>query len=205
MPKLLVIETSPRGNASISNTLSKRFVSQWLDVNPHGTVTTRDLASEAPPHLTLAWLAAYFTPPPAQTAEMQTQMQLSDALVAELLEADELVIATPVYNYNIPASLKVWIDHVVRKGLTLGNEGQGLVIGKKATVIIASGGIYGEASPIEHLNFAPRYLTSILNVIGITDVTLIHGEGAKAVDLGQASMGDFVDGLIPELGRSTAA
>ncbi len=136
---------------------------------------------------------------------MAEQLRLSDTLVAELLAAEELVIATPVYNYNIPASLKAWIDHIVRKGLTLGFDGKGLLTIKRATVIIASGGTYGEASPIDHLNFAPRYLKSILNVLGISDVTIIHGEGAKAVDLGEAKMDTFVDAFIPKLNSAAAA
>ncbi|WP_173088757.1 NAD(P)H-dependent oxidoreductase [Devosia sp. 1635] len=205
MPKILVVETSPRGEASISRQLTKRVISNWRLLNQDGEVITRDLAVAALPHVTMPWLSAYFTPPNTHTPDMAAQLRLSDALVEELLAADELVIATPVYNYNIPASLKAWIDHIVRKGLTLGFDGKGLLTGKKATVIIASGGIYGAASPIEHLNFAPRYLESILNVLGITDVTIIHGEGAKAVDLGEATMDKFVDAVVPEMKRSAAA
>jgi FMN-dependent NADH-azoreductase len=60
-------------------------------------------------------------------------LQLSDDLVTELLAADHIVIATPVYNYNVPASLEVWVDHIVRKGRTLGFDGLGLVSGKRAS------------------------------------------------------------------------
>lgn len=204
MPNLLVVETSSRGEASVSRQLTRRFVANWQGVNPKGVVVRRDLANDALPHVTMPWLSAYFTPPQAQTSDMVEQLSLSDTLVAELLAADELVIATPVYNYNIPASLKAWIDHIVRKGLTLGFDGKGLLTGKKATVLLASGGVYGEASPIDHLNFAPRYLEAILNVLGITDVSIIHGHGAKAVDLGEASMEAFVDAFIPEPDRAAA-
>lgn len=204
MPNLLVVETSSRGEASVSRQLTKRFVANWQGVNSKGVVVQRDLAQDALPHVTMPWLSAYFTPPQAHTSDMVEQLRLSDTLVTELLAADELVIATPVYNYNIPASLKAWVDHIVRKGLTLGFDGKGLLIGKKATVILASGGVYGEASPIDHLNFAPRYLEAILNVLGITNVTVIHGEGAKAVDLGGASMEAFVDAFIQEPNRAAA-
>jgi FMN-dependent NADH-azoreductase len=204
MPNLLVVETSSRGEASVSRHLTKRFVANWQGVNPNGVVVRRDLAKDALPHVTLPWLSAYFTPPPAHTLDMVEQLSLSDTLVAELLAADELVIATPVYNYNVPASLKAWVDHIVRKGLTLGFDGKGLLVGRKATVILASGGVYGGASPINHLNFAPRYLEAILNVLGITDVTVVHGEGAKAVDLGEASMDAFVDAFIQEPTRAAA-
>ena len=102
------------------------------------------------------------------------------------------LIATPVYNYNVPAALKAWIDHIVRKGLTLGTHGRGLVAGKKATVLLASGGVYTEGSPIRDRDIAPQYLQLILNVIGITDVTFIAAGNAKAVDMGQIGRDDFL-------------
>lgn len=194
MPNLLLVETSPRAEASVSRNLSRRLIANWTEANPDGQIVVRDLAKSALPHVTMQWLAAYFTPPDAQTQDMKAQLRLSDALVRELLAADELVISTPVYNYNIPASLKAWVDHIVRKGLTLGSDGKGLLTGKAATIVIASGGVYGEGSPIAERNIAPQYLRLILNVIGITDVTVIHGEGAKAVDLGETSMQTFVEG-----------
>jgi len=162
MTRLLVVETSPRGNASVSRNMTRRYLAEWRALNPNGKIITRDLAKEAVPHVTMPWLAAYFTPPDAQTAEMKAQLELSDTLVRELLECGELIIATPVYNYNIPAALKAWIDHIVRKGLTLGFDGAGLVTGKKATLLIASGGEYGENSPIRDRDIATQYLRMIL-------------------------------------------
>lgn len=199
MTKLLLIETSPRGPASVSRNLTARFIAEWQAANADGEIVTRDMAHDALPHVTMDWLAAYFTPPEALTPEMKAQLALSDTLVQELLESDEIVISTPVYNYNIPASLKAWVDHIVRKGLTLGFDGAGLVTGKKATIIIASGGVYGEGAPIANRNIAPQYLKLILNVLGITDVTLIHGENAKSVDMGQTTMNDFVESHAPRM------
>jgi FMN-dependent NADH-azoreductase len=205
MTKLLLIETSPRGMASVSRNLTARFLSEWQAAHPSGEIFIRDLAQEALPHVTMDWLSAYFTPPEALTTDQRAQLALSDALVQELLDADEIVISTPVYNYNIPASLKAWVDHIVRKGLTLGFDGAGLVTGKKATLIVASGGSYGPGSPIADRNIAPQYLKLILNVIGITDVSLIHGEAAKAVDMGQTTMEAFVDSYLPQMKQLAAA
>ena len=135
---------------------------------------------------------------------MRDTLQLSDDLVTELLAADHIVIATPVYNYNVPASLKAWVDHIVRKGLTLGFDGRGLVSGKRATVLVASGGIYTEGSPIRDRDVATAYLRLILNVIGITDVTFVSGGGAKVVDLGERTMDAFLSGLRPEIRKAAA-
>ena len=155
--------------------------------------------------MTGPWLQAYFTPPEAQSPEMKDALRLSDELVHELLAADHVVIATPVYNYNIPAALKAWVDHIVRKGLTLGFDGKGLLHGKKATVLLASGGVYNEGSPIRDRDIATQYLRLILGVIGITDVTTIAGGGAKAVDMREATMEGFIATLQPEIDRAAAA
>jgi len=133
---------------------------------------------------------------------MKAVLQLSDELTAELLETDHVVISTPVYNYNVPAALKAWVDHVVRKGLTLGFDGKGLVTGKKATVLLASGGVYTNDSPIRDRDIATHYLKLILNVLGITDVTFIAAGGAKAVDLGEIGMHDFLDAFDHQIQKS---
>lgn len=205
MTKLLVVETSPRGDHSISRNMTRRFVEDWRRAHPGGEVVDRDLAETDLPFVTAPWLQAYFTPPEHQSPEMKERLRLSDELVAELLEADHLVIATPVYNYNIPAALKAWVDHIVRKGLTLGLDGQGLVTGKRATVLLASGGVYTEGSPIRDRDIATQYLRLILNVIGITDVTIVAGGGAKVVDLREQTMDGFVARLRPEITQAAAA
>lgn len=191
-PKLLVVETSPRGHASISRQLTRRFVTNWQTARPQGVVVVRDLCETDLPHVDAAWLRAYFTPPDSQSPQMKEALRQSDILVAELLATDHLVIGTPVYNYNVPAALKGWIDHIVRKGQTLGFDGKGLLTGKKATVVIASGGSYGEGSPIRDRDIATQYLRLILGVLGIEDVNFVAGGGAKAVDLGEETMDAFV-------------
>ncbi|ATB37232.1 FMN-dependent NADH-azoreductase [Cystobacter fuscus] len=205
MPRLLVIETSPRGDHSISRHMTRRFVAEWRASHPGGEVVERDLMETELPFVTAPWLQAYFTPPEQHSPAMKDVLRLSDALVAELLAADHLVIATPVYNYNVPAALKAWVDHIVRKGLTLGHDGQGLVTGKKATVLLASGGVYTEGSPIRDRDIATRYLRLILNVIGMTDVTVVAGGGAKVVDLGRETMDGFLARLEPDIERAAAS
>ena len=204
MTKLLVVETSPRGDYSISRNMTRRFVADWRAAHPGGEVVDRDLMETDLPFVTAPWLQAYFTPAEQHSPEMKEALLLSDELVGEILAADHIVIATPVYNYNIPAALKAWVDHIVRKGLTLGHDGSGLVIGKKATVLLASGGIYTEGSPIRDRDIATQYLRLILGVIGITDVTFVAGGGAKVVDLREQTMDGFIATLQPEIERAAA-
>jgi FMN-dependent NADH-azoreductase len=192
MRRLLVVEASPRGDRSISRNLTRRFVAKWRSAHPNGEIVERDLMQTDLPFVTAPWLQAYFTPPEQHSAEMKAALRMSDELVAELIATDHLVIATPVYNYNVPAALKAWVDHIVRKGLTLGIDGKGLVTGKKATVLLASGGVYTEGSPIRDRDIATQYLRLILNVIGIEDVTFVAAGNAKSVDMGETGMDEFV-------------
>ena len=205
MTKLLVVETSPRGDHSVSRNMTRRFLADWRAAHPHGDVVGRDLMETDLPFVTAPWLQAYFTPTERHSPEMKEALRLSDELVGELLAADHLVIATPVYNYNVPAALKAWVDHIVRKGLTLGHDGGGLLRNKRATVLIASGGAYTEGSPIRDRDIATQYLRLILGVIGITDVTFVAGGAAKMVDMGERTMPEFIATVAPEIERAAAA
>ena len=204
MTKLLVVETSPRGDQSISRNMTRRFVAEWQTAHPDGEVVVRDLTETNLQFVTAPWLQAYFTPDAQHSPEMKAELRLSDELVSELLACDHLVIATPVYNYNVPAALKAWIDSIVRKGLTLGFDGKGLVTGKTATVLMASGGVYTEGSPIRDRDIATQYLRLLLGVIGITDVTVVAGGGAKAVDMRETTMDGFIETLQHELEAAAA-
>jgi FMN-dependent NADH-azoreductase len=202
MNKLLLVQTSPRGEQSVSRNMTRHFLQEWRATHPQGQIVDRDLSATQLAFIDAAWLQAYFTPPSQHSADMIDTLRLSDEFVGELLATDHLVIATPVYNYNVPAALKTWIDCIVRKGITLGFDGKGLVTGKKATVLIASGGDYREGSPIRDRDIASQYLRLILGVIGITDVTFVAGGGAKAVDLREETMAAFVARLAPELAQA---
>ena len=204
MAKLLVVETSPRGDQSISRNMTRRFVAEWRTAHPDGEVVVRDLTETNLQFVTAPWLQAYFTPDAQHSPEMKAELRLSDELVSQLLACDHLVNATPVYNYNVPAALKAWIDSIVRKGLTLGFDGKGLVTGKTATVLMASGGVYTEGSPIRDRDIATQYLRLLLGVIGITDVTVVAGGGAKAVDMRETTMDGFIETLQHELEAAAA-
>ena len=205
MRTLLVVEASPRGEQSMSRGLTERFVAAWTKNHPDGRVVERDLMKTDLPFVNQPWLGAYFTPPDQHTPSMKELLRLSDELVAELLAADDIAIGTPVYNYNIPAVLKAYIDHIVRKGKTLGFSGEGLVHGKQATILMASGGSYTEGSPIRDRDIATGYLRLILKVIGIYNVTVVAGGNAKAVDMGETTRQAFLQKFDREISEAAKA
>ena len=111
---LLVVNASPRRERSLSRRLGAAFVAEWLALRPHDGVARRDVGVDHPPLLTEAWIAACFTPDGQQTPEQRAELAYSDAAIAELARADIVVIATPRYNYGMPAALKAWFDQVIR-------------------------------------------------------------------------------------------
>ena len=192
MTSLLIVEASPRGKNSVSHHLTGEFLKRWRERVQGDKITYRNLNEVSIPYITSSWLSAYFTPPEHHTDDMKHVLFQSDLFTKELLEADHLVISTPVYNYNVPAVLKSWIDNIVRKGVTLGFDGKGLIENKTATIIVASGGDYSEGSPIQNRDIAQQYLVMILKILGFENVLLIAGGNAKKVDMGEISMDDFI-------------
>ncbi|RYG43145.1 FMN-dependent NADH-azoreductase [bacterium] len=206
MSKLLVVESSPRGPYSVSRNMTATFVEHWKAAHPEGEVVERDLTRTPLPFMELPWVGASLTPIERHSPEMKEVLRLSDELVAELLAADHLVIGTPVYNFNVPAVLKAYVDHIVRKGLTIGLRGEGLVRGKRCTVLMASGGVYTEGSPIRDRDIATTYLRLILkDVLGIEDVTFVAAGGSKVVDLGEKPMPEFLQAFEPAIVASARA
>ena len=100
---------------------------------------------------------------------------MSDTLVAEIEAADTLIVGVALYNFSIPASLKLWIDLIcrARKTFAYSDKGpKGLMTGKKAIVCFASGGTtFGS-----DIDFASDYIRHILGFIGIKDVTFISAD-----------------------------
>jgi len=89
------------------------------------------------------------------------------------------VIACPTWNFGIPPSLKTWIDYVVRAGKTFNYVGagvEGLAKGKKAILVLASGGVFTEG-PWKSWGFRGAVSAPDLGFIGIEDVQSVRAEG----------------------------
>ena len=139
------------------------------------------------PPLTADWLGANFTPEEARTPQQKEQLSLSDSLLAELEQANEYVIGVPMHNFSVPSVLKLWIDQVVRVGKTFSyasGRPEGLIFGKKATFLIATGGFYGSETPMASFNFVEPYLRSLFGFLGVTDATFLTAPGTMALNHG---------------------
>ena len=188
MSTLLRIDSSPLYGRSVSRQLTGAFVAQWKSSNPKGTVVYRDLNATAIPPIDAEWVGAVYTPEEARTPQQKKLLALSDTLIAELEQADEYVFGVPMHNFGVPAVLKLWIDQISRVGKTFSyadGTPKGLIIGKKATFIIATGGIYDAQTQMASFNFVEPYLRSIFGFLGVTDATFLTAGGTMALNHGQ--------------------
>jgi len=179
MPALLQIDSSPRA-ASISSRLAAAFVEKWKRQNPGGMVFHHNTSIECFPYLDEAAIDAFFTPAAERTAAQRLALALSDRLVDELLAADVVVLGAPMWNLSIPASLKAWIDLIVREGRTFAFTAQGVAPlvppGKRVYVFSARGGAYPAGTPFHDFDQQEPYLRRILGVIGLTRIDFICAE-----------------------------
>lgn len=183
--QILIVESSPRGSESASRKLASKLRARLVSQYPQASVVVRDLAHDNLPHLDEAALKAMTTRDPAEAESLKSALRLSDQLTEELLASDILVIATPMWNFGLPSSLKAWIDHVVRAGKTFNYAGagvEGLAKGKKAILALASGGVFSEG-PWKPWDTVEPYLRQILGFIGIDDIQTVRAEGMNIPSL----------------------
>ena len=188
MHKLLQIDSSPLYGRSVSRQLTDVFVTEWKSAHPNGTVVDRDLNATSIPPVTGEWVGAAYTPEEARTPQQKEVLALSDTLIAELEQADEYVFGVPMHNFGVPSVLKLWIDQIARVGRTFSyGDGvpKGLLTGKKATFIIATGGIYDAQTQMASFNFVEPYLRSVFGFLGVKDATFLTTGGTAALNQGK--------------------
>jgi FMN-dependent NADH-azoreductase len=179
--KILHLISSPRGEASFSVKLGNAIVEQLEQAYPNSTVIRHDLTIKPLPHLEVVHLQSFYTPVEDRSPELQQAVVHSDTAIAELFDADIIVIGAPFYNFGIPSTLKTWLDHITRKGISFTyseNGPQGLISGKKVYIAASSGGIYSEGA-MSSYDFSVPYLKLILGVLGMTDTTVFRIEGTS--------------------------
>lgn len=199
---LLTISASSNPLESTSRKLSLQVEQQLANQHDDLEVLRRDV-SKGLPLINSEWIGASYTPPTERNDIQQQILALSDELIAEVKSADEIIIATPMYNFSVPAGLKAWIDLIARVGETFQYtaEGpQGLVNNKPVTLIISTGGV-----PIgSPMDFVTPYLKQVLGFIGLTEVSVISADGMNvSAEESLQKANDQIEQLL--LQRSQAA
>ncbi len=199
MPTLLRVDSSPMFQTSVSRQLTEEFVRRWRALHPDGRVISRDLNQTQLAPVTAQWIAAAYTPKESLTSEQKCILELSDTLIAELEEADEYVIGVPMHNFSIPSTAKLWIDLVVRRGKTFtyaeGRPG-GLLRGKRATFLVASGGKYDAGTALASFNFIEPYLRAVFAFLGVTETTFINAGGTAELRSAETNRAAFLQPYV---------
>ncbi len=181
MKTLLRIDCSSRLTGSHSRALADYFEENWKAVNTNGSVVYRDLTKNQLPHIQNSTIEGFYMPIEHLSPAHKEALTLSDELIAELIQADEILISSPLYNLNIPSNLKAYLDQTVRVGHTFSineNGYYGLLKDKTAYIITVKGGIY-KGTFMEQYDFQVPYLKAILNHIGIEDQEFFSLEGTS--------------------------
>lgn len=172
--RVLRVDSSARHNESVSRDLGDEIVRRLAQQHPGMQVDQIDLGAGMT-HIDAAWVAANFTPADQRDDAAKARLEASDEAVAALTRSDAVVLTAPVYNFSVPSTLKAWIDHVCRAGLTFrytDNGPQGLLHDRPVYLAMASGGVpFGSAA-----DFASTYLQQVFGFVGIQDVRLVGAE-----------------------------
>ncbi|AMN55539.1 FMN-dependent NADH-azoreductase [Labrenzia sp. CP4] len=164
--------------------MADHFEASYRRKHPDCRVITRNVADGSIPIIGQKTIEGFYTEPASMTEDLKEATALSDKLIAELQEADTLLIAAPIYNFAVPAALKAWIDQIVRVGHTFsfdGNSFQGLAKTRRAVVISAYGAEgYLDGQPFAAANFVQPYLKFLLSFLGVEDIRFIAVQGTVA-------------------------
>jgi FMN-dependent NADH-azoreductase len=179
MSYLLSVNTSTRGDGSWSNKLLREFENQFVAANPD--VSMRNRFTGDIPHLDFAAQSAGRTPLDKQSPADKAAFTLANELTDEVIGAAALVVATPMYNWGPPSSLKAWIDRIIN--VKSFYQQTGALSDLPVTFIIASGGLYSEGENMKH-DFLRPLLDECFTRIGVQDIAYINCDPAGSLDRG---------------------
>ncbi|KRB07904.1 NAD(P)H-dependent oxidoreductase [Lysobacter sp. Root690] len=198
---ILHIDSSILEDQSVSRKLSAAVVAKLTALEPGASVVYRDLSRSPLPQLSTANAAALDPATPSETDEVRA-LQLA---VAQVLDADTLVIGAPMYNFSVPAQLKSWLDALAVPGKTFSYETgvpQGLLGAKRVIIASSRGGVYSPESPMAALEHHESYLRAFFGFLGVTRLEFVRAEGMK---MGVEQAENAVAGALEQVAQLRAA
>ena len=180
---ILHIDSSASGASSVSRKLTAAAVRELRTANPGASVVYRDLGATPPAHLDGRLLAALRPLPDAEpVVGLDDELAFTEALLAEFLAADVIVIGAPMYNFSVPSQLKAWIDRLAQPGRTFrytAKGPEGLAGGRKVIVLSSRGGLYAALPHETAMDHQEAYLRAVFGFFGVADIEIIRAEGVS--------------------------
>jgi len=201
MTNVLIIDSAATGAASVSRKLTREAGETLQRRDPSVRIVHRDIGAAPVPHLTEKSVPA-IRAGIVENEEARQALALSDELVAELQDADLIIVGAPMYNFGMPSTLKAWFDHVLRARVTFrySEAGpEGLLKGKKAIVVETRAGLYSEG-PAAAMDNQEPHIRTLLGFMGIEDVTFVRAEKlAFGAEIADAAVADAAERIGTEL------
>ncbi|MGO4764431.1 NAD(P)H-dependent oxidoreductase [Cupriavidus sp. 2KB_3] len=213
MTTLLHLNVSPRGETSHSRRAADWVRQKLAAQHAPLTVLERDLAADPLPPIGAAFTDANMAGAAGllKEGEVPPALALSETLIAELEAADMVLLATPMHNFTVPATLKTWIDLVVRPERTFRSTRQGkvgLLRDRPVLAVVACGGPVREG-PGSQQDFLTPYLKYVLGTIGLTSVEVLRmdntARGPEYIAQGLEHLQTWADATLPGLVVPTEA
>lgn len=187
MKKVLYITANPKSEEqAFSLNAGREFIDLYKQNNPNDEVVELSLYDIEIPLIDSDVLNGWGKLQSGKgfnelTDNEKTKVSNINKFTEQFIEADKYVFVTPLWNLSVPPKMKSYIDTIViaRKTFKYTEKGPiGILKGKKAVHIQASGGIFSEG-PATDMEFGNRYIKSILSYIGIDSIESILIEGTS--------------------------
>jgi FMN-dependent NADH-azoreductase len=170
------LDASIRVEGSHSRAIADIVEQEWRDAHPDESVIRRHVGVEPIPATT--WATAVFagrTPEESRTGEQQAALALAATLTDELVAADALLFAVPLYNFGVSQHFKTWVDMVITDP-RMAAGAQPILAGKPAVLVTVRGGNYGPGTPREGWDHATGWMRRILADVWHLDLEVVEAD-----------------------------
>lgn len=168
MATLLVVESSIQGERSVSRGLTRRAVDVWRRAHPEGAVVVRDLVEQGPAHLSADGHLGRLVPEGERTEAQALALSAADRLAQEVRDATTVILGVPLYNWNVPTTVKAWVDHLLLSSLIRDPQDGSRIAGLDVVLVVSRGGSYGPGTPREGWDHATPWLLQVFESVGVT-------------------------------------
>lgn len=170
------LDASIRVDGSHSRQIADIVEAEWRAVHPDGRIVRRHVGTEPLP--SDAWGAAVSAaqvPAADRSPAQQRAATLATELVDEMVGADALVFAVPLYNFGVSQHFKTWVDLVITEP-RMGSAGDRPLSGMPAVLVAVRGGAYGAGTPREGWDHATPWMSRILADVWGVDLLVVETE-----------------------------
>ncbi len=170
------LDASIRVEGSNSRAIADIVEQEWRNAHPDEAIIRRHIGVEPIP--AIAWATAVFasrTPEESRTDEQKAALALAATLTDELVAADAMLFAAPLYNFGVSQHFKAWVDMVVSDP-RMAAGAPPILAGKPAVLVTVRGGNYRPGTPREGWDHATGWMQRILADVWRLDLKVVEAE-----------------------------